>query len=160
MASVVSVVEDQLLLSVGGVLGMIQFQHNDRRRLGLAGDELIDERDGKPVAILTAGGVLQAGQGRRTGQVGRRLQRQALQPELEHRIGAPGVGVATVLVGTRDLVEARREPVVERMGEISGVPLILERGRQACGQTPRCQGSCRFTVIGCVRRVEAGTAQL
>src|SRR5512144_180614 len=70
VAPVVSVVDDQLLLAIGGIFGMIEIQHDHCRRVDIVGDKLLDERHREPINILPGGGVLQAGQGRCASQVG------------------------------------------------------------------------------------------
>lgn len=69
VAAVMVVVEGQLLLAVGAVFGVLHIQDDHRGRLGITGDEGLDERLRQAVDILARAGVLQAGKGRTRSQV-------------------------------------------------------------------------------------------
>src|SRR5262245_1620354 len=41
MVPIVMIIEGKLLLAMGGIIGMIEIEHNGRRRLGVAGNKVI-----------------------------------------------------------------------------------------------------------------------
>ena len=60
------VVEGQLLLSVGWIVRVIQVEHDGRRRLRVAGDEVSHQCLGQPIEVLTVHAVFKPREGRRT----------------------------------------------------------------------------------------------
>jgi hypothetical protein len=135
VAAVVMVVEAQLLLTVSGVLAMIHVQDDERRRCGIAGDELIGKRLGQAVDIFGRRRVLQARESGGAGQIGIGIQGLAFHPQLEHRVGAQGIGVIAVLIGAGDLEDTLGEKRVQRMVGIGGMSLVVERRGQTLGQS-------------------------
>lgn len=115
-APVMVVVERQRLLSVHGILGVIDIEHQGVRRGGVAGDELIDNGLADAVDIPAIHGVLKAGN-RRSGRehaLGL-VKPEWLVPdtELKHRIMPQGIAIVAILIATSDLVDPLFEQVVQ-----------------------------------------------
>src|SRR4030095_14502207 len=86
MALVMLVIEGEFLLAMGRVLRVIQVQDNRRRRFGVTGNEVLDERLGEPVDVLAIHTVLQPREGRSARQGLRGIQRYPLHAELTHGV--------------------------------------------------------------------------
>ena len=103
-----AVEQGQLLRPVGRVVHGVEVEGQRQGRLRERGDELVDEH----VAQAEQGGdvdlVLEAGQGRLTGQVG--VVGRAVGDELEDGIGAQGVVVVLVFVAGEDAEDAACGP--------------------------------------------------
>ena len=54
---IIMIIERELLLAVGRIVCMIEVEHDGRRRLRVAGDEVGSQRPGKPIEVLTIRGV-------------------------------------------------------------------------------------------------------
>ena len=52
MVLIVMVIEGKRLLAMGGIIGMIEIEHNGRRGLGVAGKKMIDQGGGETVEVL------------------------------------------------------------------------------------------------------------
>ena len=60
---VVVVIEREFLLAMGRVIRMIEVEHNGGGRLGVAGDEMIDQGMGKSVEVLAVDAVFKTRKG-------------------------------------------------------------------------------------------------
>ena len=125
-------VKAERLLAVGRILGVVQIDHD---RLGVAGNERIDEGGCHPVDVLGRDGIRQARERRPTGPVHRLIQRAALHPELEPRIAAPRIGVVAIFVSAADLNGALGDPVTQGRGDVGGVALLVDGLGETLGQT-------------------------
>ena len=134
VATVVVVVETELLLTVGGVLGVIHVQHDDGRWDRITGDELIDVRLGDAVEVFGSSRILQARDRGSAGQIAFAVQWPTLQPELEHRIAPQRVRVVAVLIGAGDLIDALGNEVAHWVRDVAGVTLVVNGGGYALGQ--------------------------
>ena len=76
------VIEREFLLAMGRVISMIEVEHNGGGRLGVAGDEMIDQGMGKSVEVLAVDAVFKTRKGGGTRQVLRGLQGEPLHAEL------------------------------------------------------------------------------
>ena len=83
IAPIVVVIEGEFLLAMGRVIGVIEVKHNGGGRLGVAGDEVVDQRVGEPVEVLAVDAVFQPRKGGGTRQVLGGLQGRPLHAELE-----------------------------------------------------------------------------
>ena len=83
-------------MAVGRILRMVQVVPDHRRRLGIDGDERIDEGLRHSIDVLGRDGILQARERRPTGQVHRLIQGAALHAELEQRIAAQRISVVAI----------------------------------------------------------------
>ena len=134
MAAVMMVVEAQLLLPVGGVLGVIHVQDEERGRCGIAGDELIDKRLGQAVDILGRCGILQTREGGGAGQIAVGVQGLVIHPQLEHRVGSQGIGVIAVLIPAGDLKDTLGKKIAQRVLGLGGMALVVEHVSETPGQ--------------------------
>ena len=66
---IIMIIERELLLAVGRIVCMIEVEHDGRRRLRVAGDEVGAQRPGKPIEVLTIHTVFKPREGWRTRQV-------------------------------------------------------------------------------------------
>ena len=86
---VVAVEEAALLLAVHGVVGGVEVEDQVLGRLGMGGDELIDQDLGDADQGLAVDAVLQPAEGRRRGQRGG-LVGDGPGGDLQCRVGAEG----------------------------------------------------------------------
>ena len=98
---VVAVEESPLLVAVDGVVGGVEVEDQVLGRLGVSGDELIDQDLGARDQRLAVDAVLQAaeGRGRGEGQLGIGASSGG---HLQHRVGAEGLMVVEILVAQGD----------------------------------------------------------
>jgi len=130
----VVVVERLLLLAMGGILGVIHVQHDHGRRLGVAGDEGLDEAFGQAVNVFARYAVLQARERGAVGQVISLVQRRTTHRQFEHGISAQRVGDITVGVTAGGLEYPLAEQVGQGMVNVRGVALVVNRADQARNQ--------------------------
>ena len=94
---VVMVIEGEFLLSMGWVIRVIQVEHNRRRGLGVAGDEVVDERLRQAVEILAVHTVFETREGGGTRQVlGPDREATARRCSLQHGIVPETIGIIAV----------------------------------------------------------------
>jgi hypothetical protein len=134
MALVMLVIEGEFLLAMGRVLRVIQVQDNRRRRFGVTGNEVIDERLGEPVDVLAIHTVLQPREGRSARQGLRGIQRYPLHAELKHGIVPETIGIIAIRIAGGELIDPLREQVTQRMISIRRMALVVHRGGQALCQ--------------------------
>src|SRR5437763_414099 len=107
------VVECELLLSVGRIVGVIQIEHDGRRRLRVAGDEVGAQRLGQPIEVLTVHAMFKPREGRRTRQVLLWSQWEALHTQLKQRVSTEAVGVIAVRIAGGDLIDTLGQEVAQ-----------------------------------------------
>lgn len=131
---VVMVIEGKFLLAMGRVFRMIEVQDNRGRGLGIAGNEVVDERLGKPVEVRAGHLMFEPGKGRSTRQVLGRIERYAFNTQLKHGIIPEAVRIIAVRIAGGNLVDTLGEEVPERMVNIRRVALVTHGGSQALCQ--------------------------
>ena len=134
MALIMMIIEGELLLAMGRVIGVIEVKHNGGRRLWVTGDEVIDERVGEPVDILAIDAVFKPGKGRGTRQGLRGLQGEPLHAELKQGVVPETIGIIAIRIAGGDLIDTLGEEVTERMMNIGRMALVLHSGGQAFGE--------------------------
>jgi hypothetical protein len=82
---IVVVIEGKLLLTIGGIIGVIQIEHKGGGWLRGTRDEVVREGLGEPIEVFAVDTVLQTGQSGSTGQIVLRLQGQPIHAELARR---------------------------------------------------------------------------
>jgi hypothetical protein len=90
------IIERELLLAVGRIVWMLEVEHDGRRRLRGAGDEVGSQRPGQPIEVLTIHTVFKPREGGRTRQVLLRSQGRTLTPQLKQWIATEAVGSIAV----------------------------------------------------------------
>ena len=113
---------------------MIEVQDNRRRGLGVAGNEVVNERLGEPVEVRASHTVFEPGEGRSTRQVLRRIERYAFHAQLKHGIVPETIGIIAVRIAGGDLIDALGEEVPQRMVNIRRMALVAHGGGQALCQ--------------------------
>lgn len=134
MIAVVVVVERQFLLPVCRILRVIHIQHDHGRRLGVAGDEGVDEAFGQAVNVFARYAVLEPGERGAGGQVISLAQRGTTDRQFEQRIAPQRVGVITVGVAAGGLEYPLTKQVGQRMVNVRGVAFVVNRADQAGNQ--------------------------
>ena len=79
------IIAGQLLLAMGGIIGMIKIEHDSRRRLGEAGNKVIHQGRREPREVLAVDLVFKPRQGERTGQGVLRDYGATLDSQFEQR---------------------------------------------------------------------------
>jgi len=83
MVLIVMIIERELLLAIGWVIGVVQVEHNGGWGLGITGNEVVHKGLRKPIKIFAVDLVLQARERWGTGQIVGRIQGRPLHPEFE-----------------------------------------------------------------------------
>src|SRR5215471_6075082 len=130
----IPLIEGKFLLAMGRVFRMIEVQDNRGRGLGIAGNEVVDERLGKPVEVRAGHLMFEPGKGRSTRQVLGRIERYAFHTQLKHGIIPEAVRIIAVRIAGGNLVDTLGEEVPERMVNIRRVALVTHGGSQALCQ--------------------------
>ena len=130
----VVVVERLLLLAMGGILGVIHVQHDHGRRLGVAGDEGLDEAFGQAVNVFARYAVLQAGERGSRSQIIPLVQRSPTCGQFEHRIAAQRIGVVAIGVTAGGLEYPLAEQIGQGVINVRGVAFVVNRADQARNQ--------------------------
>ena len=107
------VVEGQFLLSVGRVIGVSEVEHDGRRGLWVAGNEVGHQRLGEPREVLAVHAVFKAREGGRTRQVLRWRQGRPLHAELKQGVMTEAVGIIAVRIAGGDLRDTLGEEVAQ-----------------------------------------------
>ncbi len=68
--------------------------------------------------VFAGCGILQAGEGGGTGQIGGWIQGVTIQSQLEHRVGPECIGIIAVHVGTSNLIAALGKQGMQFVGGI------------------------------------------
>src|SRR5215217_713525 len=116
------------------VIGVIEVEHNGGGGLGVAGDEVVDQRVGESVEVLAVDAVFQTRQGGGTRQVLRGVQGRPLHAELKHGVVSETIGIMAVRIPGSDLIDTLGEEITERVVDIGWVPLVLYSSGKACGE--------------------------
>ena len=98
MVLIVMIIEGKLLLAMGGIIGVIEIEHNGRRGLGVAGNKMIDQGGRETIEVLAVDLVFKPREGGRTGQVVLWVQGTPFEPQFEHRVMAETVGIIPVRI--------------------------------------------------------------
>lgn len=132
------VVKGQRLLTVCSIFRVVDVEHQRLRRDGVTGDELIDQRLAETINILAAHRVFKTGDGRagceRTVHL-ISIEGLVCYAESKHRVMPQGVAVVAVFVTGSDLIDALLEDVVQGVGDVAGMPRVVDGCAQAFGQT-------------------------
>ena len=134
MALVVMVIEGQFLLPMGRVLRVIEVEDNGRGGLGVARNEVIDERLREAVEVGAGHAVFEPREGRGTRQVLRGIERYPLHAELKHGIVPETIGIIAVRIAGGDLIDPLGEQVTQGMISIRRMALVAHGGGQALRQ--------------------------
>lgn len=128
------IVEGKLLLSVGRIVGVIQVEHDGRRRLRVAVNAVRHQRLGQPLEVLPGHAVFKPRKGRGTRQVLRWRQRAALHTQLKERGVTQAGGIIAVRVAGGDLREPLGQEVAQGVIDVGGMTGVVDSGREACGE--------------------------
>ena len=132
-AVVVGVEERQLLLAVHGIVGVVDVEHDARRRAGEAAAIEIDLAEPDASQRAPVGNVLQPRQRRLAHQIGAGLG-HAADGNLQRRIGAQRVDVVAVLVAGRDHEHPRRHHLGIAVPDACRIAFIAKRAGDRLGQ--------------------------
>jgi hypothetical protein len=119
---------------MGRIVRVIQVEHDGRRRLRVAGDEVGAQRLGQPIEVLPVHAVFKPREGRRTRQILLWSQREALHTELKQRIATEAVGIIAVGIAGGNLIDTLGQEVAEWVINVGWMACIVDGGRQACGE--------------------------
>jgi hypothetical protein len=128
------IIEREFLLPMRRVIRVIQIEDNGGWGLRIAGDEVIHEGLGEAIQVFAIDTVLQPRKGGRTGEILRRLQGAALEPEFEQGVTAQTIGVVAVGIARGNLIDTLGEEVPQRMINIGRMPLIVDSGGETLSQ--------------------------
>ena len=128
------VIEREFLLAMGRVIGVIEVEHNSGGRLGIAGDEVVDQRVGEPVEVLAVDAVFKTRKGGGTRQVLRGLQGGPLHAELKQGVVPETIGIIAIRIPGGDLIDTLGQEVTEGMVDIGRMPLVLHSSGKAFGE--------------------------
>jgi hypothetical protein len=120
---IITVEESTFLPAMGRIVGGVEVEHEVRRRLGMRGEELIDQDLGDPDQGLAIDAVLEPAEGRRRGEQDTLLGDHS-GGELESRVGAEGLMIVEVLIAEGDGGDPLGEQgflVMDDDGQPSGV---------------------------------------
>ena len=131
---IIMVIERHLLLAMGRIVCMIEVEHDGRRRLRVAGDEVGPQRLGEPIEVLTIHTVFKPREGRCTRQVLLGSQWRTLAPQLQQRIAPEAVGIMAVGLAGGHWIETLGQEVAQGVSNGGGMTCIVDGGRQACGE--------------------------
>ena len=106
MVLIVMIIERKLLLAIGRVIGVIEVEHNRGWGRCVTGNKVVDQGPRQPREIFAVDLVLQAREGRSTGQIVGRIQGRPLHPEFEQGISAETIGVIGVCIPRGELIDA------------------------------------------------------
>src|SRR4029453_5601014 len=126
-------IEGKFLLAMDRIIGVIEVQHNGGGRLGIAGDEVVDQRVGESVKILAVDTMFKTGKGRGTCQVLRGIQGGPLHAELQQGVVSETLGIIAIGIPRGDLVDTLGQEGPERMIYIGRMSLVLHSGGTAFG---------------------------
>jgi hypothetical protein len=108
MVLIVMIIDGKLLLAIGGIIGMIEIEHDGRRRLWVAGNKVIHQSSRETIKVLAVALVFQTREGGRTRQVVRWVPGAPFEPQFEHRVMAETVGIIAVRIARGNLIDALR----------------------------------------------------
>ena len=128
------IIERAFLLPMRRGIRVIQVEDNGGWGLRIAGDAVIHEGLGEAIQVFAIDTVLQTRKGGRTGEVLRRLQGAAFEPEFAQGGTAETIGVVAVGLARGNLIDTLGEEVPQRMINIGLVALILDSGGETRGQ--------------------------
>jgi hypothetical protein len=106
MILIVMMIERKLLLALGGVIGMIQIEHNGRRRLYIAGNELVYQGPGETIDVLAVDTVFEPRERRGTRSIVGRIQGGPFHPEFAHGVIPQTIGIVAIRIPRRYLIDA------------------------------------------------------
>ena len=132
-AVVVRVEQRQLLLAVHGIVGVVDVEHDARRRPGEAAAVEIDLAEPDPRQRSPVGEVLQPRQRRLAHQVGAGLGASA-DRDLQRGIGAQRIDVVAVLVAGGDHQHPRRHHLGVAVTDAGRIALVAERAGDRLGK--------------------------
>ena len=130
----VRVEQRQLLLTVSGIIRVVDVEHDARRRTGEAPAVEIDLAEADAGERPPVGEVLQARQCRLAHQIGAGL-RCATDGNLQSWIGAQHIDVVAVLVAGSDHQHPRPCHLGVAVTDASRIAVIVERAGDRLGQT-------------------------
>src|SRR5918994_6222113 len=128
------VIEGELLLAMGRVLGMIQVEDNGGRRLGIAGNEVVHEGLGEPVEIRAGHPVFESGEGGGTRQILCRIKRDTFHTQFKHGIVPETVRIIPISIARSNLIDPLGEEVAQRVVDIRRMAFVAHRGGQPLGE--------------------------
>ena len=130
---VIAVEEGELLGAMGGVLGVVEVQDDMVRRSLVGGDEEVNRSISQAAQIFGGDGVLQTGKRGLTGQV--LFGRKPVAGGFERGVQPEGVGVVGVFISAGNLEDTLQKQVTEGMGDIAGMPGIVNGANQMVCQS-------------------------
>ncbi len=116
----------QLLIAMRRIVEGIEIEREVRGGRLERLEEQVDQDIPEPPQVRNREGVLEAGQGRLTGQVGK--LRETIGDHLEDRIRAEGIVVVLVLVVGEDAVDPLPHHAQEGLFHKVGIAVVLEGG--------------------------------
>ena len=145
VAARVRVEQRELLAAVDEIVGVVDVEHDARRRRRVAVEVEIDQRDADLVERLGVGGVLQPRERRLAHQVDAGLGR-AVAGDLECRVGLERIDVVAILVAGRDHHRARQHHVGERVRDQQRVAPVRDVARDPIRDARACRAISRSTI--------------
>jgi hypothetical protein len=153
-AIIVRVEQRQLLLAVHRIVGVVDVEHDARRRPGEAPAVEIDLAEPNPHQRPPAGEVLQPRQCRLAHQVGASLGASAHR-DLQRGIGAQGIDIVAVLVAGGDHQHPRRRHLGVAVAHAGRIAIVAEWAGNRLGQ-PQPRGDFAQHDQAAVGRQAAG----
>src|SRR4051812_41894581 len=95
---IVMVIEGKLWLAMGGIIGVIEIEHEGRRGLWVAGNKMIHQGGGETGEVFAVHLVFKTREGGRTRQVVLRVQGTPLDSQCEQGVMTETVGVIPVCI--------------------------------------------------------------
>ena len=128
------VVEREFLLPVGGIVRVIEVEHDGGRRLWVAGDEVGHQRLGQPIEVLPVHTVFKPREGRRTREILLGSQWGALHAQFKQGVATEAVGIIAVRIAGGDLIDPLGQEVAQWVINVGRMACIVDGGREACGE--------------------------
>jgi len=161
-AVVVRVEEGEFLLPVRGIIGVVDVEHDARRRPREAVAVKIDLAEPDADQRAPVGQVLEPRQRRLAHQIGAALRRPA-DADLQGRIALERVDIVAVLVAGRDHQHARQRHLGVAVTDAGGIAHVGERPRDRLGK-PQTRGDLAQHDQAAIRRqatrIERGCERL
>ena len=105
------VIKSELLLPMRGIIGMIKIEHNGGRGLWVTGNKVIHQGGRETIEVFAVYLVCQTGEGGRASSVLLGVQGGPLDTAFEEGIAAEAIGIVSVRIPRRNLIDALGQQV-------------------------------------------------
>jgi hypothetical protein len=128
------VIKGKVLRPMRGLIGVIEIEHHGRRGLLVTGHKVIHQGGRETIEVFAVYLVFQTGEGGRAGQGLLGVQGGPLDTECEEGSAAEAIGIVSVRIPRRNLLEAWGQQVAQWMVYVGLVALLMDRRCEARGQ--------------------------